>query len=280
MRLRRADLESILMFLADVEEHQLGYSPLLLARLLDLIPCAEIVYQEYDHRARRSRYLLGFGPGGPSRWGSANGNESRPDDGDDLYWRAGPCPIVQYRIREHDLGAVRLSDLIPRLRFRELPVYREYFRSLGIDQMLDLGLPDRSLRQRSLILFRAEGDRDFSERDRAVLELLRPHLYVLEAQAALRRRLAEALREQRPCEGNGSVYGHLTRREREVIELVAEGTTNAEIAAQLWVAPSTVKKHLEHIYAKLGVGRRAAVAAMHTRRASGSEAKRDIVLTS
>ena len=36
--------------------------------------------------------------------------------------------------------------------------------------------------------------------------------------------------------------------------------TNAQIAAQLWVAPSTAKKHLEHVYEKLDVGRRAAVA--------------------
>ena len=41
---------------------------------------------------------------------------------------------------------------------------------------------------------------------------------------------------------------------------MAEGKTNAEIASALWVAPSTVKKHLENVYAKTGVGRRAAAA--------------------
>jgi len=54
----------------------------------------------------------------------------------------------------------------------------------------------------------------------------------------------------------------LTHREREIVELVAAGKTNAEIAATLWVAPSTVKKHLENVYAKTGIGRRAAVAAL------------------
>ena len=41
---------------------------------------------------------------------------------------------------------------------------------------------------------------------------------------------------------------------RYVVVLVAEGKTNAQIAAQMWVAPSTVKKHLENVYGKLGVG--------------------------
>jgi DNA-binding CsgD family transcriptional regulator len=53
----------------------------------------------------------------------------------------------------------------------------------------------------------------------------------------------------------------LTRREREVLELVAEGKQNAEIAQVLWVAPSTVRKHLENIYGKLGVGTRTAAVA-------------------
>lgn len=45
----------------------------------------------------------------------------------------------------------------------------------------------------------------------------------------------------------------LTPREREVLRLVADGLTNAEVARRLWVAPSTVAKHLEQAYPKLGV---------------------------
>jgi DNA-binding CsgD family transcriptional regulator len=50
----------------------------------------------------------------------------------------------------------------------------------------------------------------------------------------------------------------LTRREREVLELVAEGLTNAQIAARLWISCKTVGHHLESTYAKLGVHTRTA----------------------
>jgi DNA-binding NarL/FixJ family response regulator len=45
----------------------------------------------------------------------------------------------------------------------------------------------------------------------------------------------------------------LTRREREVLDLVAEGRTNAAIGHVLEVSPRTVAKHLEHAYRKLQV---------------------------
>ena len=52
----------------------------------------------------------------------------------------------------------------------------------------------------------------------------------------------------------------LSSRERDVIHLIAEGLTNAEIAANLAVAPKTVENHVNHVYAKLAVtGRRQAI---------------------
>jgi DNA-binding CsgD family transcriptional regulator len=53
----------------------------------------------------------------------------------------------------------------------------------------------------------------------------------------------------------------LTAREQEILDLVAEGRTNAEIAERLWVSRGTVRKHLDNIYAKLGVHTRTAAAA-------------------
>jgi DNA-binding CsgD family transcriptional regulator len=49
----------------------------------------------------------------------------------------------------------------------------------------------------------------------------------------------------------------LTSREREILSWVVRGKTNPEIAAILWIAPGTVRKHLENIYEKLDVSTRA-----------------------
>ncbi|MEV5675192.1 MULTISPECIES: response regulator transcription factor [unclassified Streptomyces] len=54
----------------------------------------------------------------------------------------------------------------------------------------------------------------------------------------------------------------LSAREREVLALVARGTTNREIAAELFISEATVKTHLTHVYAKLGAKDRAAAVAV------------------
>ena len=53
----------------------------------------------------------------------------------------------------------------------------------------------------------------------------------------------------------------LSRRELEVLELIAAGSTNREAAARLFISEATVKSHLLNIYTKLGVSDRAAAVA-------------------
>ncbi|MFJ6850052.1 response regulator [Streptomyces sp. NPDC091271] len=54
----------------------------------------------------------------------------------------------------------------------------------------------------------------------------------------------------------------LSTREREVLRLVAKGTSNREIAAELFISEATVKTHLTHVFAKLGAKDRAAAVAV------------------
>ncbi|MEU6012769.1 response regulator transcription factor [Streptomyces sp. NPDC047515] len=54
----------------------------------------------------------------------------------------------------------------------------------------------------------------------------------------------------------------LSVREREVLALVARGTSNRAIAAELFISEATVKTHLTHIFAKLGANDRAAAVAI------------------
>ncbi|MER5778614.1 response regulator transcription factor [Streptomyces sp. NPDC002039] len=59
----------------------------------------------------------------------------------------------------------------------------------------------------------------------------------------------------------------LTKRELEVLQLVADGLSNQQISKRLFLSQATVKSHLVHVYAKLGVdSRTAAVATAATRR--------------
>ena len=58
----------------------------------------------------------------------------------------------------------------------------------------------------------------------------------------------------------------LTPTEREIVQLVAQGHTNAQIAERLFISANTVKKHLTHVYAKLEVDGRAGLAGEAARR--------------
>jgi DNA-binding CsgD family transcriptional regulator len=58
----------------------------------------------------------------------------------------------------------------------------------------------------------------------------------------------------------GESHG-LSAREAEVMTLIADGQTNGEIAARLFLAEKTVKNHVRRIYSKLGVGSRPAAIA-------------------
>ncbi len=72
-------------------------------------------------------------------------------------------------------------------------------------------------------------------------------------------RLLERLTE--PTAQGPKAADVLTERELDVVELVARGKTNAEIAAALFVSVSTVKTHMEAVRAKLGVRNRVGIAA-------------------
>jgi DNA-binding CsgD family transcriptional regulator len=229
---------------------------------------------------------------------------------------------------------VKLSDLVSDRAFRRLELYQHVCRPLEIDHVMKLFLPVRDGVARCFVFDRT--GRDFSERDRAVVDLLRPHFVQLEDAARLRRLAATLARGAgpagarvvlnranrielatarartlldrydlqprgarlpldvetwlaRPAGGGGALRfargGRslvvecveseqrvlalreeaagtelITEREREVLALVAEGHSNGEIAAALWIAPGTVRKHLDNVYAKLGVSTRTAAA--------------------
>jgi DNA-binding CsgD family transcriptional regulator len=143
-----------------------------------------------------------------------------------------------------------ISDVVLDARFRKSPFYASVMRPLGRERELKLWLPAPPGHARYFELERGPGP-DFDERDRSFLSLLRPHL------ARLRARW-----ERRPH------LPSLTERELDVLALVAQGLTNRQISRRLFIAPATVRTHLEHIYEKLGVRSRAGAVSVAFRSAS------------
>src|SRR3712207_7383464 len=64
----------------------------------------------------------------------------------------------------------------------------------------------------------------------------------------------------------------LSAREVEVLELVARGASNKEIAARLWISEATVKTHLIHVYDKLEVADRTSAVDRKSTRLNSSHA--------
>jgi DNA-binding NarL/FixJ family response regulator len=116
------------------------------------------------------------------------------------------------------------------------------------------------------------GARGFLTKDAGAAEIEAAILAAAQGRAHLdpdvQRRLLEALR-------SGAAFGvptapgrvpldppdALTAREVEVLQLVARGDSNAEIAAALYVSQATVKTHINHIFAKTGLRDRAQLVA-------------------
>jgi len=145
--------------------------------------------------------------------------------------------------------ARRISDVMTLRQFRRLDLHAEICRPLGIDHVMKLYLAVGDTGA-SFVLDNQR--RPFSERDRAVLDLLAPHF------ALVRKR--HLCRTGTPLSPPAAEV--LTAREREIVQLVASGMTNRQIAAALFIAPGTVRKHLDNTYARLGVRSRAQAVAV------------------
>lgn len=138
------------------------------------------------------------------------------------------------------------------------PVEREVLRHLGVADGVTLGFRCGSDHVVQLAMDRYR--RTFSERDLALLRMISP---------VLQRLLRTSPTTVLPAA--------LTMTERRVLQLVATGRSNPEIAADLFVSVATVRKHLEHVYRKLGVHNRMAAVAVFEGRPQAWQAQVELV---
>jgi DNA-binding CsgD family transcriptional regulator len=327
--LTSGDAERLFRFVAEAES--LGgddpFTSELLIEFDRLVPADRVLYNELDRVRRRNLLQI--------RWPAGENPIIRPDD--ELVWRFF---LVEHplclRQQEGYFGAIKLSDFLTQRELHRTWAYDFGFAPFDIEYQLEVSIPSPLWHTKTFLFNRSGGCRDFTERDRLILDLLQPHLARLCGAARTRRLLSSALAELDRVDehsGRGLILlglggeaeftsaparrllreffpgvtvdrlpvaveewlesgtasplirrrgahqlsiarvddallleerhheGQLTAREREVLAWVAQGKTNAEIARLLWLAPSTVRKHLENVYAKLGVSTRTAAVA-------------------
>jgi len=214
-----------------------GVPPSLLADLMSQIRCEAITLTRYDTSQRVYDKLQDSDddPAPSADWVEA------------MWANFWDCEFKSYPARTGDLRSViKLSDFYSARQLRSTRYYADIIRPQGTEHLLMLTLPDlaeRTARERyvRLVFHRGPGP-DFSERDRALLVLLRPHLQ----QAYL------------DTEQRRSPVPRLTPRQTDLLRLVADGRTNAQIARRLGLSEGTVRTHLENIYDRLGVSSRTA----------------------
>ena len=214
-----------------------GLPPSLLTELKDLIRCDQVSFFRMDSSRQEFSYMQEI-PVIP-------GDQALNDGYWGLHWACEGC---NYPERTGDLRSIlKVADFYSARQWRSTGMYTDYYRPLGIENDLMLTLPAGPgpafdpMRSVRLLFVRGPGP-DFTERDRALLILLRPHLH---------RAYLDAERRRHPTP-------QLTPRQRELLNLVAAGHTNTQIARTLGVSQATVRTHLEHIYGRLHVSSRTA----------------------
>ena len=164
---------------------------------------------------------------------------------DDPFWRHyDSARFCSYPTRTRDDRSVTLlSDFYTTREWKQTPMYVDDLSQWHVTFELMCPLPIVGARSKRVIFFRT-GSHDFTEDDRFALALLRPHIMEMVGRTVV-----------------GDPAHALTERQTELMRLVADGYTNAEIASMLYLSPHTVRTHLKNIFERLGVTTRAAAVA-------------------
>jgi DNA-binding CsgD family transcriptional regulator len=238
--LTRADAERLLRFVSVTgasQLHRQPFTPDLLVELGRLVPADSITFlaEEDDGWVDATR------PGESDEERGIAVNEL-PSVAEIVAVCRSEDPIAIRRQLNGSRETLMFSDFFTQRQLRRMRFHAEYLRFYEVNHRISLRVPADP---HVVVLFDRKS-LEFGERDRLMLDLLQPHLGRIYAGHVQRCR--------------GVAGARLTARETEVLELVADGKTNGEIANALWLSPGTVRKHLENVFAKLGVHTRTAAA--------------------
>ncbi len=177
-------------------------------------------------------------------------------------------PLIRHNARLSDPVPRKISDFLSHRQFRSLALHSEFFKLLELHYQMALVTQHGNARLIGIAINRSRSD--FTERERTCLAALRLHVM----QAYRNGILVARVRDATPTDRSGMSPGaalcaNLTPRESEVLHWAANGKSNDAIAVIISASSATVKKHLEHVYEKLGVPNRTAASALYVRLRDG-----------
>lgn len=235
-RVSGTDLHAMMRIIKapDTGEDGIALPRSVLPELASLIRCDQVEFNGLD--SGRESWYMGQHHIGPDT-GEVRGHSPFWDH----YW-GSPCSFPD---RTSDAyGVMTPTDFCGRREWRSSPMYDLIARG-GVEHELLLFMGDGPGRSLRLIFSRPRGTRDFTERDRSLLVLLRPHLHAAHQTVLRRRRGIPAL----------------TPRQWQLIRLIDAGYSNTQIARRLDITQNTVRTHLEHVFQRLEVTSRTAALA-------------------
>lgn len=146
--------------------------------------------------------------------------------------------------------AVRQSDVINEKYMKESLFMQEWLMPINAYYGAVANVAANGLSYGNLCIYRAQDEGDFSDREIQILKTVNHHLCI-----RYKELFPKGL-HRNGFDKNVSHYAkvyHLTEREVELVTLVCEGTRRHDIAKAMFISENTVKKHLNSIYAKMGV---------------------------
>lgn len=188
-------------------------------------------------------------------------------------------PVYETYFHQHPLlhlfmgpGRTSVSTIhseISAADFRKKDLYQEFYRKVGVEDQLAFNLPY----QGGVYVVVYSRDSAFTEKEQAIMQLLSPQLQISLKNWQRVRDLEQRLQllEEKNVVSEAAagqarqaklLMDHLSPRQRDVAEQVAQGFENRKIAEILHISPKTVGKHLENIFETLDIHHRAALAAL------------------
>jgi len=160
-----------------------------------------------------------------------------------------------------------VCEILPQRELVKTEFYSDFLARDGLYYGMNLYVHDSGVNIGDMRIWRNRRRENFDDSDLEVLEMIKPHFRnsmknslrfcrVEDRNVAAGRELI--LSDRLGVERIRSTYG-LTAREAQIALEIAHGKTDHEIAEAIGVAFSTIRTHINHVYAKLGIRNRAAL---------------------